>query len=366
MSTPSIPELRHLRKSASIDNLPVNLFGAVMGIAGCSMAWRLAGHEFGVGSFMSDAAGALAALVFVALAIGYLAKAARYPDAVVREYRHPIGGNFFGTIGIAMLMLSSVFAQLSRPLAEVVWTLGTVATLGLCFAMVSRLLQGRVDPAHAVPAWFLPCVATLDITVAGSDMAMPWAHEVDLFALAIGTAMALLFFNMIMARMIHREPLAAGMVPSLLILVAPFEVGFLAYTNFTRHVDDFAGLLFYFGLFVFLALAPKVFRKSIPFATGWWSISFPMAALASAALKYSMFAGAWPLALLAIVLLGLLTLAIAILLVRTVHRFVSTSDFGPRPARPPGGAGWSWGDPASADGRQVARPPSCGVDPRQA
>lgn len=231
----------------------------------------------------------------------------------------PSAGNFFGTITIAILLLTSIVAQLSQTLAEVTWTVGTILTIMLCFVITSRLLQGKIDAAHAVPAWFIPGVATLDIAVAGGTMPMPWAHEINMFALAVGTMIALLFFTMIMSRMIHRDPLSAGMVPSLLILMAPFEVGFLAYTNFTQRVDTFSGLLFYFGLFIFLTLAPKVFRREIPFATGWWSISFPMAALASAALKYSMFVQAWPVKAIAIILLAILSIAIVVLFVRTLR-----------------------------------------------
>ena len=98
-----------------------------------------------------------------------------------------------------------------------------------------------------------------------------------------------------------------------------FEVGLLAYTSILQRVDTFSALLFYFGLFIFLALAPKVFRRGIPFATGWWSITFPMAALAIAALKYSMFVQAWPVKVIAIILLAMLSIAIAVLFVRTLH-----------------------------------------------
>jgi tellurite resistance protein len=319
VATLSISNPQSLQKTASIRNLPVNLFASVMGVAGLSIAWHQASHEFGVTPLISEAAGILAALIFVVLGAGYLAKAIKHPDAVIGEFRHPVSGNFFGTITIAILLLSAVAAQLNQTLAEVMWTVGAILTIALCFTIASRLLHGSVDATNAVPAWFIPGVATLDIAVAGGTMPMPWAHEVNLFALAVGTMVALLFFTMIMSRIIHREPLPAGMVPSLVILMAPFEVGFLAYTNFTQQVDTFSGLLFYFGLFLFLTLVPKVFRQGIPFATGWWAISFPMAALASAALKYSMFVQAWPVQAIAVILLAMLSIAIAVLLVRTLH-----------------------------------------------
>lgn len=319
----SNPNPQFVRKNASIRNLPVNLFASVMGIAGLSIAWRQASHEFGITPLISEAAGILAILVFVVLGAGYLVKGVKHPDAVVGEFRHPIAGNFFGTITIAILLLTPIVAQRSQALAEVVWLVGAVSTFALCFTIASRLLQGKVDSAHAVPAWFIPGVATLDIAVAGGTMPMPWAHEVNMFALAVGTMIAILFFTLVMSRMIHHEPLPVGMVPSLLILIAPFEVGFLAYTNFTQSVDTFAGLLFYFGLFIFLTLAPKVFRKEIPFATGWWAVSFPMAALASASLKYSMFVQAWPVTAIAIALLAMVSVAIAILFVRTLHNLLN-------------------------------------------
>ncbi len=290
-----------------------------MGIAGLSLAWRLASHEFGASPIISEVVGTIAVIVFLALAAGYLVKGFKYPDAVAGEFNHTVAGNFFGTITIAILLLSSVLEPLSETLAQIVWTVGALSTVLLAFVVASRLLKGAVDAAHAVPAWLIPGVATLDIAVAGGTMPMTWAHEVNLFALAVGSMVALLFFTMIMSRLIHHAPLPAGMVPSMIILIAPFEVGFLAYTNFTQRVDMFAGLLFYFGLFVFVTLAFKVFRRGIPFAPGWWAISFPMAALANASLKYSMFAQSWPLTAIAIIILAILTIAIIVLFVRTLH-----------------------------------------------
>jgi tellurite resistance protein len=185
--------------------------------------------------------------------------------------------------------------------------------------IVSRLLKGNVDGAHAVPAWLIPGVATLDIAVAGGTLPMEWAHEVNLFAAGVGAVVALVFFTMIFSRLVHKEPLAAGMLPSLMILIAPFEVGFLAYVNIVQRVDMFAALLFYFGLFLFVVVAIKIFRPSIPFAASWWAISFPMAALANAALKYAAVANTSVLNGIAGIILAILTIAIAVLFVRTLH-----------------------------------------------
>jgi tellurite resistance protein len=317
--TPHVP-------STSLKNLPISLFASVMGISGLALAWRLSARQFHTNVWISHSIGILALIVFVLLSIACLGKLLKHPEAVKREFHHPIAGNFFGTFNIAVLLLSSIVAPFSTQASEVVWMIGSICTIFLGFTIISRLLRGKIDSGHAVPAWLIPGVGTLDITVAGGTMPMAWARELNLFALAVGTIVALVFFTMIVSRLIHhQEKLAASMVPSLMILIAPFEVGFLAYTNFVQQIDDFAAMLFYFGLFLFLTLVFKVFRRSIPFAAGWWAIGFPLAALVSASLKYSAAVQLWPLTWIAVALLAFLTVVVAVLFVRTLWSILDGS-----------------------------------------
>lgn len=302
-----------------------------MGVSGLATAWRQAGQQFGASPLIDGAIGTLAVVLFVVLCAAYAAKAVLHPDAVRSEFQHPIAGNFFGTVAIAILLISSVVAPVSARAAQVLWTVGVVTTIALSFTIVSRLLRGKVDAGHAVPAWLIPGVATLDITVAGGTMPMAWAREVNLFSMAVGTMLALVFFTMIVSRLIHHhEKLANDMVPSLMILTAPFEVGFLAYTHFFQRVDSFAAMLFYFGLFVFFTLAFKVFKRSIPFAAGWWALSFPMAALSNAALRYAQHVDHAAVTALALALLAFLSVLIAVLLFRTMRLLASGKLLGPK------------------------------------
>lgn len=301
--------------SASIEHLPVNLFGSVMGIAGLSLAWRGAAQLFGSSTAIADAIGIVSLLAFGALSIAYLSKWLSFPDAVRAEFTHPVAGNFFGTVAIAILLLSSVVAPWSAPLQKLVWTLGSAATLVLGYVVVTRVLKGNTAAAHVGPAWLIPGVASLDIAVTGGS----WGHEFNMLALGIGTAIAIVFYVMIFSRLVHGDPLPAGMAPSLMVMIAPFEVGFLAYVNVNRHVDMFAAMLFYFGLFMFLVLAPRVFRRSVPFGPSWWAVGFPIAALVNAAIKYAAIAGSAAFVVLAGLLLAFLTVTIAVLLLRTLY-----------------------------------------------
>lgn len=310
--------VQNQRGIGSVQYLPVNLFGSVMGISGLSLAWRQAGKLFGTSTAIAEAIGGIAILMFIVLGIAYLAKLSLYPHKVAAEFAHPIAGNFFGTITIAILLLSSVIAPYSQLLGQTVWIVGTVTTLALSYVIVARLLKGNIDYGNALPAWLIPGVATIDVAVAGGTMPFVWAHEVNLLCLAIGGVAALVFFTLIVHRLIHHDPLPAGLTPSLIIMIAPFEVGFLGYTNFISHIDNFAAVLFYFGLFLFVVLFFKVFKKSVPFGASWWAVSFPMAALSNAALKYAMFVNAWPMIMIAAVILAILTVVLTMLFIRTL------------------------------------------------
>ncbi|MGE7958707.1 SLAC1 anion channel family protein [Pseudomonas sp. NPDC089530] len=302
----------------SIKNLPINLFGSVMGLAGLGLAWRLSGQYYGVGGTLGEAIGVLAGLVFVLLALGYLTKWINHPEAVRAEFDHPITSNFFGTVAIAVLLLSAVAGPHNEWLGQALWILGSALTVLLAGLVVSRLLSGPQDSSNAVPAWLIPGVATLDIALTGAHMPMAWAAEFNLFALAVGAVLALVFFTRIFSRLVHETPLAKGMVPSLMVLVAPFEVGFLAYTNVFGEIDRFASVLFYFGLFLFVVLSVKVFRRDVPFAPSWWAISFPIAALSNAALKYAHAQDSTVLTVIAAAILLFLTVALTVLLVKTL------------------------------------------------
>jgi tellurite resistance protein len=313
------PIQNHKRTFSSVQFLPVNLFASVMGISGLSSAWGQASKLFGTSPAIADLIGIVAILMFIVLSIGYICKWVRYPQNVVSEFRHPIIGNFFGTITISILLLSTVIGTYSQALGQAAWIIGTATTLLLSFVFVSRLFNGNQDPSNAVPPLLIPGVATLDVAVAGGTMPFTWAHEINLLCLAIGGIIALVFFIMIVSRLVHKEPLPVGLMPSMMIMTAPFEVGFLGYTNVMQRIDGFSAILFYFGLFLFIVMFFKVFKKSVPFGASWWAVSFPMAALSNAALKYAMFVHSWLLITIAAVILALLSVVLIVLFIRTLN-----------------------------------------------
>jgi tellurite resistance protein len=308
-----------------LDNLPIGLFGSVMGLTGLSIAWHLAQIRFGAPAWIADAIGIVAIVAFVAIALGYTIKLLTAPDAVRAEFKHPMAGSLFGTLLISILLLPIVIAPVSQVLARVLWAIGAVAMNGFAWLVVSRWMSDRQQAAHATPAWIVPVVGLLDVPLAVPSLGLSAGvyasvHQLMVLDLAVGLFFAIPLFTMIFSRLLFEAPMPDALQPTLLILVAPFAVGFSTYTVTTGSIDVFAQALFLLALFVLAVLLGRLrmLGGCCPFKLSWWSVSFPLAASAIAAARY---AAALPGAIadgVALALLALATVAIAGLLVRTL------------------------------------------------
>jgi tellurite resistance protein len=300
--------------------LPVGMFAAVMGLTGLCAAWMLAHARYGTPAWIGPVIGLTACAAFVAIAIGYAVKAVIAPEAVRNEFRHPIAGNLFGTPLISLLLLPIPLADLSLSLARTSWTIGAVGMAVFAWLIVTRWLSDRQQVAHATPAWIVPVVGLLDVPLALPSLSLPPMPGVMMFGLSVGLFFALPLFTLILSRLLFEPPLPAALQPSLLILVAPFAVGFSAYVVTTGAIDLFARGLFAIALFLLAVLLPKLARlgRACPFRVSWWGVSFPLAAAAVAALRVAIGEPGLPADGLALALLTLATLVIGWLLARTL------------------------------------------------
>lgn len=314
-ATASLP-LRRRR----LEYLPVGLFGSVMGLTGLSVAWRLAHARYGAPVVVADAVGAVAVMAFVVVGIGYAVKAATAPDAVRAEFHHPIAGNLFGTILISLLLLPIVLAPVALRVAQAMWTVGAVGMVVFAWLIVTRWMSDRQQVAHATPAWIIPVVGLLDIPLALPTLGLPSMHGLMVFALAVGLFFAVPLFTLIVSRLIFDAPMPDALLPSLLILIAPFAVGYSTYVLTVGHPDLFADALYMLTLFMLAVLLGRLrkLRSCCPFRVAWWAVSFPLAASAIAGLRFAAAEPGLVPDAIAIALLALATIAIGGLLVRTL------------------------------------------------
>ena len=303
-----------------LEYLPVSLFGAVMGLSGLSVAWRLAAERYLAPYWVADAIGVAAVVAFVAMSIAYLIKLIAAPDAVRAELRHPIAGNLFGTAIISLLLLPIVIAPRALLVAQVMWAVGAVAMLGFAWLMIDRWMSDRQQVAHATPAWIVPVVGVLDVPLALPDLGLPSLHGLMVACVAIGLFFAVPLFTLILSRLLFEAPLPAALHPTLLILVAPFAVGFSAYQATTGSVDLFAKALYALTLFMLAVLLGRLrdLVRTYPFRVSWWAVSFPLAASAAAAIRFDNAKPGLVTDLVAAGLLMLASVVIGSLTLRTI------------------------------------------------
>ena len=300
--------------------LPIGLFGAVMGLVGLSISWRLEAVQLGWGALVADVIAVVAVLVFIALALAYGLKALTSWATVRNEFGHPIAGNLFGTVWISLLLLPIELVRVLPDLARVVWVLGAMGILVFAWVTINRWLSNRQQWVHATPPWIIPVVGLLDLPLAVPSLGMSVPPELPWLALSVGLFFMAPLFTVIFVRLVFEETFPDGLRPSLMILLAPFVVGASAVIAVTGQVNVLAQGFYLAGVFLFFVLLGQLrhLLSCCPFRVSWWAVSFPLAALSIAAQRYAM---ALPSGLsqgLAISFLGLATGVIAWLFVRTL------------------------------------------------
>lgn len=303
-----------------LEYIPVGLFGSVMGLTGLSIAWRLAREHYGLPEWPSTALTVLATIDVVLLGAAYLTKGVTAPQAVRKEWQHPVAGSLFGTILISLLLLPIVLAPISLLLARVLWIVGASGMVLFAWLMVSRWMSDRQQVAHATPAWIVPVVGLLDVPLALPVLGLPDLHGLMVFSLAVGLFFAVPLFTIILSRLLFEPPMPDALKPSLLILVAPFAVGSSTYAVTTGSNDLFAEALYTLTLFILAVLLGQMrhLARCCPFRVSWWAVSFPLAASAIAALRFAIANPGWFTNTVAVGLLVLATVSILGLLARTL------------------------------------------------
>jgi tellurite resistance protein len=149
-------------------------------------------------------------------------------------------------------------------------------------------------------------------------------HGMMVFGLAVGLFFAVPLFTLIFQRLALEEPLAPALQPSLLILVAPFAVGFSAYVTTTGGIDMFAEVLYMLMVFVLAVLLGRLrhLPQCSPFRVSWWAASFPLSASAGAAIRYADHAASPVTDAIALLALAVATLTIAAFLVQTLSAMI--------------------------------------------
>lgn len=264
-------------------NLPVPLYGSVMGLSGLAIA--LTRSELFPGSSLAGHGLLVVVTVwFFLLSAAYMAKWVRFTGEVKKEFNHPVRMNFFPAISISLLLLSIGYHPLLPGFSFILWGAGSL----LHFLFLLRTLRVwlfRGLPLQSFnPAWFIPVVGTLIVPIAGVEHG---PVEISWFFFSIGLVFWIAMLGITLSRIIFHGGLPPKLLPTLFILIAPPAVAFLAYLQLTGTMDTLARILYFNALFtaiLVLSFADRFIR--LPFFLSHWAYTFPVAAITLASFRY--------------------------------------------------------------------------------
>lgn len=296
---------------------PVTFFAIIMGLMGLTLALHAGAPALPWLGAASSLVWLISVAVMAVVSVIYIAKALRYPGMVVEEWHHPVKIAFFPTITISLLLMATATYPYAPDLAEWVWLVAVIGQGVLTIAVVTGWISHRsFEVGHLTPAWFIPAVGNVIVPVLGARIGY---IEISWLFFSGGILFWIVLLTLVMNRLIFHDPIVARLFPTMVILIAPPSVAFIAYVGMVGEVDGFARILmnagYIFGALV-LAQVPRLVK--LPFALSWWALSFPLASLSIASLRFSQLDGARAHQTIGLLVLALLVVVIAVLIWRTV------------------------------------------------
>lgn len=287
--------------------LPNTAFGIGMGLAGQSILWKTIGSSnlggedhaaSNIGLFFWMAS----LLVTLAFSILYLRKYQNYPLLVQDELKDPSRVHFGNTIFLIPLMLNiGVPEKAANNLGiEDLYT-GRLVVYSLCLASQlfatssiyeSWLFSKSKNIECSTPQFLLSIVGWFLLSVSGSSLDIKNVSGLALptFCLGIGL-MTYIMVVIAIFNGLHDSPKTKGS-PALFLLIAPPAVGAVAWDMIDDSPVDFAfGSQMLFGwclglVLLLFRLGPQISQQP-PSLGAYWAYVFPLAALATASVRFS-------------------------------------------------------------------------------
>lgn len=304
---------QEITSHSRLEHFPVTFFAIVMGLLGLTLALHASAPALGWTEPLALVALWAAVIVLGMVAAVYLAKVLRYPAAIAGEWNHPVKIAFFPTMTISLLLLATALRESQPGIAEPLWLVGMVGQGALTIAVVTSWISHRAfQVGHLTPAWFIPAVGNVIVPVAGARLGY---IELSWLFFSGGMMFWGVLLTLVMNRLVFHDPIPVRLFPTMVILIAPPAVAFVAYVTMNGVIDGFARSLLYVGyIFAALVLAQVPKLAKLPFALSWWALSFPVAALSVASFLFGRVEespvhttiGTVILAVLVVVVIGLL------------------------------------------------------------
>ncbi len=217
-----------------------------------------------------------------------------YHRDAVEDFKDPIKGNFYVTIGIGMLALSTnLYLMNLKDVAYVMWVTGTFAVLIIQIALMFLTFVGkRVKLEHINPVWFLSTTGFLLIPGSGVvilSLGNLNTYHLLIFDFAFGTGffMYLALLSIWLYRFILHRPLKSSRIPLFWINMGPIGAAITSLITYFHLYPEEAGISLFLSLlflgfgawwFIMSILVTLYYMKNLhpSYRSIWWSFTFPI------------------------------------------------------------------------------------------
>jgi tellurite resistance protein len=294
--------------------IPPNFFGIALGLSGLAVMWLYASDQFGAPAVVGDGLVLIAAGVWVLISAAYVRQG---PRQIIADTRDAVVGPFLAAAVISGFLLGEALAAHAAVAGRVVVVVFLVAGLLLGGWLTGQWMTGGLVEETFGPAFFLP---GLGIGFVGSDAAATVGlHSMAEVFFGIGAVAWVLMSSVVFNRVFFRPRLPPMLLPTMAIEIAPSAIAGSAY--FALHPASSPVALGLGGYAAFMVVAQlrllPLYRK-LSFTPGFWSFTFPCAAVVTLALRWLAIEGPAGKAIYAWILIAAVTGLIAAIAARTL------------------------------------------------
>jgi tellurite resistance protein len=326
------------RPAPRLPRIGPHLFSVAFGLVGLGAAWQTAAKLLGIPLAVPDAIFILAAAVWAVLVAGYLAQG---PAGVLGDWRDGALSPFIPLAVIAPMILAVALSRFAFTAGRVLVVVFLALTVLLGGWLTGEWIYTGVPHDRVHPGYYLPTVA--GGFVGAYCAALVHLHAVAEAAFGIGVFCWIMLAALVLNRLIIRPALPPSLVPTLAIEMAPPMVAGVAYFGVSGGKIDFIAAAFggYAVLMVLVQVRLTPLYARLRFTAGFWAFTFTSAAAAVDALLWLTATRPAGTSAYAAIVLGLVTLLIGGIAVRSVIAIARGQFFPPRRAAPAAITDWS-------------------------
>ena len=302
-------------------HLHVGFYGAVMGLAGLGLTARSAAPlfpgTFRAPSYFTEPWVAAGVIALVVLLAAYTIKLIRSPSAVKDDFLNPLTMGFCGALPVGMSLVAGGIGPYAPQAGSCLWWTSFALLLAFQAWGLLRLLSGGIELAQINAGWLILFVGGIVLPGPGISLGH---DEAARFCFGVSASIAPLLMATLLYRAITGPALSAALRPTWFILLVPPS---LIYANGVALYPDAALLELLFPFALVLAAALLAYARRLaqwPFGAPWWAFTFPLDALAYAAVRYAQEHASPLWKSVAGVTFALATIAVAGVLIRTLIR----------------------------------------------